>query len=80
MQKLINVMAVTSFAVSAGIVAGGSYVYLNREAIIDNVRDRVAEEIGEAIPGIVKGLMPKVPSVPGVPSGGSGSSIPGLPF
>ena len=27
MQKLINVLALVSFAVSAGVVAGGAYVY-----------------------------------------------------
>ena len=36
MQKLINVLAVLSFIGTAGIVGGGTYVYLNREAIAEN--------------------------------------------
>ena len=42
MQKLINVLAVTSFLVSAGIVASGTYVYLNRDALVDQVKEQVA--------------------------------------
>ena len=33
MQKLINVLALASFAVSAAVVGGGAYVYLNKDAI-----------------------------------------------
>jgi len=30
MQKVINVLALLSFGVSAAVVAGGTYVYLTR--------------------------------------------------
>ena len=43
MQKLINVLAVTSFLVSAGIVGAGTYVYLNRDALVDQVKEQVTE-------------------------------------
>ena len=42
MQKLINVLAVLSFIGTAGIAGGGTYVYLNREAIIENAKEKVA--------------------------------------
>ena len=36
-QKIINVLAVASAAVSVAVVGLGGYVYLNREAIIEAV-------------------------------------------
>ena len=42
MQKVINVLAVLSFVGIAGIVGGGSYVYLNKDSIIENVKEQVA--------------------------------------
>ena len=34
MQKVINVLAIASFAVSGAIVAGGAYVYLNKDCLL----------------------------------------------
>ena len=41
MQKIINVLAVASAAVSVAVVGLGGYVYLNREAIIEDVKAAV---------------------------------------
>ena len=49
MQKLINVLALASFAVSAGVVGAGAYVYLNREAITDNIKSQIMEGVSGAI-------------------------------
>jgi hypothetical protein len=82
MQKLINVLAVLSFIGTAGIVGGGTYVYLNREAIAENAKEKVAkaatEAIAGALPGLIDSAMPSMPEVtgPALPSGGGG--IPGL--
>ena len=43
MQKLINVFAIASFAVSGAVVGSGIYVYLNRASIIDGVKSQVME-------------------------------------
>ena len=51
MQKLINTLAVVSFVVSGAVVAGGVYVYTQREAIKDNIRERVMEGVKDAIGG-----------------------------
>ena len=40
-QKIINVLAVASFAVSSSIAAGGVYVYVNRDSIIDSIKSQV---------------------------------------
>ena len=41
MQKIINVLAVASFAVSGAIAASGVYVYVNRDSIIDGIKSQV---------------------------------------
>ena len=79
MQKLINVLAVVSFAVSAGIVAGGTYVYLEKDNLVESVKENITKEIqGIVGDALVGGLNSGVPEVPGVESGGT--SIPTLPF
>ena len=82
MQKVINVLAVLSFLGTASIVGGGAYVYLNREAIAEDVKGKVTkaatEAIAGALPGLIDSAMPSMPEVtgPALPSGGGG--IPGL--
>ena len=49
MQKLINVLALASFAVSGAVVGAGAYVYLNREAITDNIKSQIMEGVASAI-------------------------------
>ena len=76
MQKLINVLAVLSFLGTASIIGGGTYVYLNREALAENVREKVAKAATEAIAGALPGMLdaatPKLPEV-------TGPAIPSLP-
>ena len=52
MQKLINVLALASFAVSGAVVGSGVYVYLNRASIIDGVKSKVMESVMPSVPGI----------------------------
>ena len=40
MQKIINVLAVASAAVSIAVVGTVGYVYVNREAIIEDVKEK----------------------------------------
>ena len=51
MQKLINVLAVASFGVSAAVVAGGVYLYTNQDAIKDHIKSQVMEGVQDAIGG-----------------------------
>jgi len=51
MQKIINVLAVASFAVSSAIAASGVYVYVNRDSIIDGIKSQVMGGIGGAALG-----------------------------
>ena len=69
MQKIINVLAILSFVGTAGIVGGGTYVYLNREAIIEDAKEKVTKAATEAIAGALPGMLdaatPKLPEATG---------------
>ena len=52
MQKVINVLAVASFAVSGAVVGSGVYVYLNRASIIDGVKSKVMESVMGSMGGL----------------------------
>ena len=51
MQKIINVLALASFAVSAGVVGAGAYVYLNKDALLEQAKEEVFAAMGEALGG-----------------------------
>ena len=51
MQKIINVLAVASAAVSVAVVGLGGYVYLNREAIIEDVKQKALGGLGGGLGG-----------------------------
>ena len=85
MQKLINVLAVSSFVVSASIVGGGVYVYLNKDAMIERAKEKVTkaatEAIAGALPGLIDAAMPELPGATGgaIPMGeDKGGSVPGM--
>ena len=46
MQKVINVLAVASAAVSVAVVGSGLYVYVNKDAIIESVTEKALDAIG----------------------------------
>ena len=85
MQKLINVLALASFAVSAAVVGGGAYVYLNKDAMIESVKEKVTsaatEAITGALPGMLDAAMPELPGTTGgvIPMGeGKGGAVPAM--
>ena len=85
MQKVINVLAVLSFVGTAGIIGGGTAVYLNKDSIVENIKSQVAAAAGEAIagalPGMMDAAMPELPGATGgaIPMGESkGGSVPGM--
>ena len=44
-QKIINVFALASATVSVAVVGLGGYVYLNREAILEDVKEKAIEAV-----------------------------------
>lgn len=91
MQKIINVIAVSSGVVSLAIVVGGVSVYVSRDAIIDGIKSQVMESVAGSIPGIgalggTLGGTESLPlgsnelSPPLSPTSGLGLPAPGNPF
>ena len=84
MQKLINVLALASFGVSAAIIGAGAYVYLNRDAMIESAKKQMIEQVTKsvtgALPGMVQGAMPEMPKMTGgaIPTKGLPAGVPGL--
>jgi|TARA_B100001094_G_scaffold297336_1_gene320298 hypothetical protein len=73
MQKLINVLAVLSFLGTASIVGASSYVYLNKDALIDSAKEEATKAataaVMQAIPGMLDSAMPEIPEVPSATGG-----------
>ena len=87
MQKLINVLALASTAVSVAVVGTGAYVYVNKDAIIESVTEKALGSVlgglggGGALGGATQGLgandlAPSAPqaAAPEAPDGGFGVS------
>ena len=81
MQKIINVLALASTAVSIAVVGTGAYVYVNKDAIIESVTEKALGSLG-GLGGGLGGDLPigtpdLAPAAPAdaanvVPSGGLG--------
>ena len=52
MQTFINVLALSSFLVSATAVGSGIYIYTNKDALIKEVKEQVMDSI---LPGALTG-------------------------
>ena len=79
-QKVINVLAVASAAVSVAVVGSGLYVYVNRDSIVDGVKSQVMEAVtgslggglGGGLPTGANDLAPSAPQATGTPAVGMG--------
>ena len=62
MQKIINVLAISSFVVSGAVVGSGLYVFVNRDSIIDGVKSQVMESVLGGLGGGLGGgaLVPEI--------------------
>ena len=54
-QKIVNVIAIASGAVSATVIASGVFVYVNRDSIIDNIKREAIEAVGGSLGGALTG-------------------------
>ena len=64
MQKIINVLSVASFVISASVVGAGVYVYANKDALIDSAKEKIMGQVGALAGDAVKDMLP----TPGLPS------------
>ena len=51
MQKIVNVLAVASAAVSLAVVGAAGYVFVNKDAIIQGVVDNALGDLGGLVGG-----------------------------
>ena len=86
MQKIVNAIAIASGAVSLAVVGLGGYVFIRKDAIIDNVKSKVMESVlpgglGNVGGGALGGL--DIPSLgapaPDAPSRQTEPSLPTAP-
>ena len=56
MQKLINVLALSSFIVSAAAGGGGVYLFTNKDALIEKAKEQIMESITDVLPGALGGI------------------------
>ena len=90
MQKIVNAIAIASGAVSLAVVGLGGYVFIRKDAIIDNIKSKVMESVlpGGGIGGTLGGGafggldIPSLgaPDSAPTPSAPSGPAIPSSPF
>ena len=68
MQKLVNGIALLSGLVSLSVVAGGAYLYLNKDALVEDAKAKVTAAVTDAVagalPGMLESAMPKPPALP----------------
>jgi len=83
MQKVINVLALASFAVSAAVVGAGAYVYVNQ----DNIKAEIERQVINGVKGAVGGALGRaLTSGPALPDPVAGMDetgavpIPSVPF
>ena len=88
MQKIVNAIAIASGAVSLAVVGLGGYVFIRKDAIIDNIKSKVMESVmpgglGDIGGGALGGSL-KIPSLrapaPDAPSRQAEPTAPQLPL
>ena len=57
MQKLVNLIALLSGLVSLSVIAGGAYVYVNKDAMIENAKEKITAAATEAIAGALPDML-----------------------
>ena len=62
LQKIVNGIAITSGVVSLAVVGTVGYVYIRKDAIIENIKGKVMEAV---MPDIGGGIMNSIPSFTG---------------
>ena len=69
MQKIINGIAILSGIISLTVVGSGVVIYLQKDAIIENVKGKVMDAVLPDIGGGITDAIPEMtgPAIPGIP-------------
>ena len=74
-QKVVNLIAVASGAVSLAVVGSGLFIYLQRDQLINKVKSQVLESVTGSLPSLVDTKMPSMTG-PAQAGGAAGFSLP----
>ena len=68
MQKIINVLSIASFVISATALGGAVYVYANKDALLDGAKEKLQKELTGAIGASIQKDLPtsKIPNKTGL--------------
>ena len=79
-QKIVNVVAIASGVVSLAVVGSGLFVFVNRDSIIDNVKQQAIEAALGGLGGLGSDALPTgandLPSLGATPSVGGAAPAP----
>ena len=69
MQQIINGIAILSGIISLTVVGSGVVIYLQKDAIIENVKGKVMDAVLPDIGGGITDAIPEMtgPAIPGIP-------------
>ena len=77
MQKIVNIVALASGAVSIAVVGSGLFIYLQRDQLINKVKSQVLESVTGSLPSLVDTKLPSMTG-PAQAGGATGLAIPSL--
>ena len=80
MQKIVNGIAIASGIISLTVVGTIGYVFIRKDAIIENVKSKVMESVmgsvGDALPNVVGDVLPDITGPAGPMPEGVGLGVP----
>ena len=80
MQKIVNGIAIASGVISLTVVGTIGYVFIRKDAIIENVKSKVMESVmgsvGDALPDVVGDVLPDITGPAGPMPEGVGLGVP----
>ena len=80
MQKIVNGIAIASGVISLTVVGTIGYVFIRKDAIIENVKSKVMESVmgsvGDSLPDVVGDVLPDITGPAGPMPEGGGLGVP----
>tara|TARA_B100001029_G_scaffold45886_1_gene36254 strand:+ start:284 stop:532 length:249 start_codon:yes stop_codon:yes gene_type:complete len=80
MQKIVNGIAIASGIISLTVVGTIGYVFIRKDAIIENVKSKVMESVmgsvGDSLPNVVGDVLPDITGPAGPMPEGVGLGVP----
>ena len=80
MQKIVNGIAIASGIISLTVVGTIGYVFIRKDAIIENVKGKIMESVmgsvGDSLPDVVGDVLPDITGPAGPMPEGVGLGVP----